>query len=357
MCTPRLFALLLFAVAGASAQPAANYRIETVAGKLDLGDGGSANQLLLAFPRGMTFDSDGNLYIADQSNNIVWRVTPDGVAARIAGNIVTESTGSGGPARNARLNFPPDVAADGAGNVYVVESVGNSVRRINPQGEIEDFAGTGEAGFGGDGGPATQAQLSFPSGVAAAADGTVYIADTGNNRIRCVAPDGTITTLAGDGRRGSEGDGGPAAAASLAGPNGIAADNAGNVLIADTGNFKIRRVNLNGGIETIAGNGTPGFGGDGGPATQASLASPEGVAPGPDGTVLIADSGNNRIREIRNGMINTIAGRGGFGFSGDGGQAIGAQFDRGRKHFRRDPEPPPSTADAHEPVGNDRGHH
>ena len=188
------------------------------------------------------------------------------------------------------------VAVDGAGNVYISDSGNERVRKVDTLGTITTIAGDGTAGFGGDGGPATTAQLNFPYGVAVDGAGNVYIAERSNHRIRKVDTSGTITTIAGDGTFGSSGDGGPATAAQLANPSGVAVDSAGNVYIADLGTNRIRKVDTSGTITTIAGDGTKGFGGDGGPATAAQLNSPFGLVAGSAGMVYIADTFNNLIR-------------------------------------------------------------
>jgi streptogramin lyase len=198
------------------------------------------------------------------------------------------------------------------------------IRRVDAvTGVITTVAGNGASGFSGDGGPATAANLSGPFGVAVDAAGNVLIADQNNARIRRVdAVTGVITTVAGNGAGGFSGDGGPATAASLSNPVGVAVDAAGNVLIADRSNQRIRRVDaVTGVITTAAGNGASGFSGDGGPATAASLSSPWGVAVDAAGNVLIADQSNSRIRRVDavTGVITTVAGNGTFGFSGDGG--------------------------------------
>jgi len=189
-------------------------------------------------------------------------------------------------------------------------------------------AGTRELGYGGDGGPALRAALNNPRGAVALPDGGFLIADTGNDRVRRVGINGMITTVAGNGVDGFSGDGGPATAAQLSGPFGVAPMPDGGFLIVDISNERIRRVFPDGRIETVAGNGTKGFSGDGGSATAASLAYPHGVAALPGGGFLIADTYNNRIRMVdANGVITTIVGSGTEGFGGDGGPAIAAQLD------------------------------
>src|SRR5262249_8824576 len=213
-----------------------------------------------------------------------------------AGNGSYGFSGDGGPATQAQLGFPAKVAVAPDGSLYIADLL--NIRRVGPDGLITTAAGNGTFGYSGDGGPALQAQLRFPIGVAVAPDGSLYIADTYNNRIRRVAPDGLITTVAGNGTNGSGGDGGPAIQAQLNEPFGIAVGPDGSLYIAERQNSRIRRVSPDGIITTIVGDGTFGYSGDSGPAFQAHLDSPYDVAIGPDGSLYIADVGNNRIRRV-----------------------------------------------------------
>jgi len=225
--------------------------------------------------------------------------------ATLAGTGVAGFSGDGGPAAAAQLSAPGGIAKvpysfPGADDLYVADTGNNRVRVIR-QGVISTFAGNGTAGFSGDGGPATQAALSGPLDIALAPDRVaLYIADTGNNRVRRVAPDGTITTVAGNGSAGFSGDGGPATQAALNAPSGVAVDPGGNLYIADTANHRVRRVAPDGTITTVAGSDTATAVGDGGPAGQARLVSPWGLAADADGNLYIADQGDNRVREIFN---------------------------------------------------------
>ena len=207
-------------------------------------------------------------------------------------------SGDGGPAEQARLWNPSGVAVDGSGNLFIADQDNQRIRRVDRTGTITTVAGTGRRGFSGDGGPAEQAQLAFPSGVAVDGVGNLFIADRFNQRIRKVDRTGTITTVAGTGEEGFSGDGGPAEQARLASPFGVAVDGAGNLFIADFGNHRIRRVDRAGTITTVAGTGERGFSGDGGPAEQAQLASPFGVAVDGAGNLFIADTDNDRIRKL-----------------------------------------------------------
>jgi sugar lactone lactonase YvrE len=277
-------------------------------------------------------DTAGNLYIADSSNNRVRKVSTSGTITTVAGNGSSGHWGDGGTATNAGLASPWGVAVDAAGNLYIADSDNHRVRKVSMSGTITTVAGSGTTGYSGggysgDGGPATGATLNNPYGVAVDTSGSLYIADTYNSRVRKVSTSGTITTIAGSTTQGLSGDGGPATDAGLAFPYGVAVDSAGNVYIADTDNHRVRKVSTSGTITTIAGSGTTGYSGggysgDGGPATSARLFNPYGVAVDAAGNVYIADTDNSRVREVSTlGTITTIAGTGSFGLSGDGGRA------------------------------------
>ena len=303
--------------------------ITTIAGGGGFGeDGGPATQVLLNLPYGVAVDGTGNLYIADTNSDRIRKVDSTGTITTIAGTGERGFSGDGGPATQASLNSPFGVAVDGAGNLYIADQYNNRIRRVDSTGTITTIAGTEERGFGGDGGPATQAPLFLPTGVAVDVEGNLYIADQYNHRIRRVDSTGTITTIAGTGERRFGGDGGPAIRAQLDAPSGVAVDGAGNLYIADASNHRIRKVDSIGTITTIAGTGEQGFGGNGGPASQAHLFFPTGVAVDSAGNLYIADVGNHRIRKVDStGTITTIAGTGERGFSGDDGPAIQAQLD------------------------------
>jgi hypothetical protein len=225
------------------------------------------------------------------------------------------------------LMRPSGVAYDAAGDLFIADTARNQVFEISVGGAVTVVAGNGTQGFSGDGGPATAAELNAPMSVAVTADGTLYIADTGNQRIRAVQG-GNITTFAGSGARGFAGDGGPATAAALNQPVAVTLDPSGALLICDQGNERVRRIST-GQIATIAGNGVQGFAGDGGLATAAELNEPSGIAATVDGRIFIADTNNQRIRVVgSNGTISTFAGTGVAGILGDGGPASAAQLDR-----------------------------
>ncbi len=285
------------------------------------GDNGPAISAQLYGPWGVAIDSAGNLYIADSYNSRIRKVT-NGVITTVAGNAACCFSGDNGPAASAQLYGSHGVAAGPDGSVYIADSSNNRIRKVT-NGVITTVAGNGTAGFSGDNGPAASAQLTDPEGVAVDSAGNLYIADTGYSRVRKVT-NGVITTVAGGGA--TLGDNGPATSAQLYSPKGVAVDSAGNLYIADTYNQRIRKVS-NGVITTVAGTGTHGpSSGDNNPATSASLFSPTGVAVDSAGNLYIADTGNSRVRKLSNGVITTVAGTGGYGFSGDNGLATSAQL-------------------------------
>jgi sugar lactone lactonase YvrE len=273
------------------------------------GDGGLATASQLSLPLGITVGSNGDLFIADMFNSRVRKVTTDGVISTVAGTVFGFA-GDGGPATSAALKYPKSMAVDANGNLFIADSYDYRIRKVTAGGIITTVAGTGTSGFSGDGGPATSAKIN-PQGVAVDADGNLFIADGNNNRIRKVGVNGIITTVAGDGTSGFGGDDGPAILAQLSNPSGIAVDQNGNLFIADSANDRIRKVSSNGIITIVAGNGIPGFGGDGGSAVSAQLAEPVDVAVDGSGSLFIADSANYRVRMVTQaGMISTVAGTG-----------------------------------------------
>jgi sugar lactone lactonase YvrE len=272
-------------------------------------------------PSGLFIDRAGVIFVAERRNHVIRRIEGNRVT-RLAGTGRSGFTGDGCCAAFVRLRFPEGLAADDAGNLFVADSGNHRVRRISPNGTIETVAGIGRPGYSGDGGPATEATIATPSAVALGPAGDIFIADYGNHRIRRIASDGTIETVAGNGESGFSGDGGLARLASLNGPYGIFVDGDGVLYIADSGNNRVRRVLSDGTIATIAGTGESGFGGDGGPATAGLLDSPQAVTTTPAGEVIINDEHNHRIRKILPaGMIVTIAGNGEPRLCGDGGPA------------------------------------
>jgi len=291
------------------------------------GDGGAATSAQLGTYLHIAVDATGNLYIADNENHRIRKVATDGTISTFAGNGTQGFSGDGGAATSAQLNSPGGIAFDGAGNLYIAEQLGQRVRKVATDGTISTFAGNGVSDFSGDGGPAAAARLSFPMGVAADSAGNVYIADTSNSRIRKVGSDGKINTIVGNGTQGYAGDNGAALNAQLSGPSAIKLDRTGNLYIADTSNHRVRKVTADGNIATIAGTGAQGYSGDGGAATDAQLLLPSGLAFNPLGELNIADWYANSVRKIAaNGVIDRIAGSGGGnrGFGGDNGPAIDA---------------------------------
>ena len=326
-----LLAALLTSPAFAQQTQAPQFTISTIAGTGKAGfsgDGGPAVKATLSNPLGLTLDVAGNLYFADFYNNRVRRISPDGTITTYVGDGIYAFSGDGGSAINASLQQPNTVATDSIGNLYVGD-FGNHVRKITPSGTITTVAGNGTRGYTGDGGGATSAEIDFPGGLALDAAGNLLISsgDDGNgdlSAIRKVAPNGMITTVAGNGIPGYSGDGGPAVNATVNLPTGLAIAPNGDLYFADQLNHRIRKIS-NGIITTIAGNGTAGFSGDGGPATAAELDRPTGICFDSAGNLYIADRQNNRVRVVlSDGMIATVAGNGVSGASGDGGLALDA---------------------------------
>jgi uncharacterized protein (TIGR03437 family) len=301
----------------------------------DQGDGGKAIDAVLFIPDRMVWDSAGNLYIADANNNRVRKVTPSGIISTIAGNGSSIVSGDGGAAISAGIDGPAALAVDSSGNLFIATD--NQIREVDTHGNINTVVNTTDAaGFSGDGAAATAALLNNPTGLAFDSGGNLYISDSYNHRIRKVSG-GNITTIAGSGPTCSNpcnngsftGDGGPATSATLSYPWDVTFDSSGNLLIADNGNNRIRLVDADGNIGTVAGSGTSsGYTGDLGPATSALLDAPTGVAADSSGNFYIADDNNNVVRTVDAfGVISTIAGTNTIGFSGDGGPAGSAELN------------------------------
>jgi hypothetical protein len=290
------------------------------------GDSGPARSAALNRPIGIAWLGDGSVLVADFHNHRVRRISPGGVISTVAGTGTAGFSGDGGAATSARLNAPTDVDPTPDGGFLIADLGNRRVRKVSPSGTISTVAGNGQEGSTGNGGPASSARLVAPAGVASTPAGGFLIADAGGNRVRAVAPGGTISTAAGGGE-GAIGDGGPATSASLAAPAGIAVLPDGGFVVAEYEASRVRRVSPGGTITRLAGTGSPGSSGDGGAATAARVDHPVGVAPTSDGGVLIGDSGNHRIRKVMpNGTIATVAGRGQSGYAGDGGPATEARL-------------------------------
>jgi sugar lactone lactonase YvrE len=317
------------AVAGASGVPRAG-TITTIAGTGkpgETGDGGPATGARLFNPNDVAVDKQGNVYIADWGSCRVRRVSPNGTISTFAGQDPSpcQVSGDGGPATSARIDLAAGVAVDRQGNVYI--AAGGRVRKVSTTGTISTFAGgdTGRNGSLGDGGPATSARLLVPWGVAVDGQGNVYIADSRDYRVRKVSPGGTITTFAGTGKYvGPVGDGGRATSARLINPTAVAVDGKGNVYITESGSGsdRVRKVSRSGTISTVAGGGTSL--GKGGRATSAHLEHPYGVTVDGKGNIYVT-TGSRIYKVNTRGMIRTYVGTGVNGFSGDGSLAASAK--------------------------------
>ena len=303
----------------------------------DLGDGGPATDATFSsHPMRVTGDHAGSLFVADAHHARIRRInTVTGIIDTVAGCGVEGYSGDGGPAVHAQIASPHGTALDQEGNVYIADLKNDRIRKVDATtGIITTVAGTGEHGCSGDGGPATEAMLASPIAVFATADGDLYIADHRNSRIRRVdATTGVITTVAGTGEQDFHGDGGPATQAAISLPRDVALDADGSLYIADGANNRIRKVDPDGTITTVAGTGSTEFSGDGGPAHLANLSMPYSIALDREGNLYIVDTGNRRVRKLNasTGIITTVAGNGSYGFSGDGGPAIHAPLAVGRR--------------------------
>jgi uncharacterized protein YjdB len=272
------------------------------------GDGSAATAASLENPQGVAVDGSGNVFIAEGGGNRIRKVNTAGVISTIAGTGTGGYSGDGGSATAAEIWYPEGVAVDGAGNVYIADALNQRIRKVSTSGIMSTIAGDGSSGYSGDGGAATAATMKYPYNVAVDASGNVYFADDQNNRVRKINTAGIISTIAGNGTAGYSGDGGAATAAELQSPWGVAVDGSGNVYIGDWGNNRVRKVNAAGVITTLAGDGTGGYSGDGGAATAAELAAPWGVALDATGNVYIADYDNSRIRKVSASIAGAISG-------------------------------------------------
>ena len=308
-----------------------NFVISTIAGTGVYGtsaDGGPATLASLKAPNKVSMDNRGNLFIAETDANRVRMVSTAGIITTFAGALSSGFSGDNGPASSAMLYSPQSVAVDISGNVYIADQWNLRIRKVNSAGIITTFAGTGVAGATGNGGAATLATLAYPRDIFPDISGNVYIADSNNFMIRVVNSAGIISTLAGTGTMGGGGDGGAAGIAQVNNPYGVCADIFGNVFIAEQSGAKIRKIDSAGIITTFAGSGAAGYNGDGIAATTAQLYAPQGVFADLYGSVYIADRANYRLRKVSSaGIITTIAGTGTAGSLGDGGGATSSQLN------------------------------
>ena len=333
MTYTRTVYLAVFLPALCLAQAPPKFTITTLAGNTGAGfaDGtGSAAQF--SSPCQLAVDSAGNVYVADPGNSRIRKITPDGTVSTIAGNGTAGYAGDGKPPTQANISQPCGVAVNSGGDIFFSQgdNLDSAVRKAPASGTMSTVAGTPlGAGYSGDGQMATTAQVANPSGLALDSAGNLYIADSGNQRIRMISSKGIMSTIAGTGFPDRGGDGGPATSAQLNNPQGVAVDTAGNVYIADTNNHRVRKIATDGTISTVAGIGLAAttFSGDGGPATKAALYYPKDVAVDAANNLYIVDSFNNRIRVVTpDGTINTVAGSARSGSAGDGGSATSAQL-------------------------------
>ena len=292
------------------------------------GDGAAATAAQCYGPIGIAVDNTGNVYFTDQGNSVVRKVNTAGIISTVAGNDTAGYSGDGGAATLAKLNQPSSIAVDDTGNIFIADDVNNVIRKVNTTGIISTYAGDGTAGFLGDAGLATNAKLNSPKGVAVDHFGNLYIADANNNVVRKVTTNGFIYPFAGTGAAGFFGNDSAAVTAKLHLPTGVAVDALGRILIVDQLNNVVRRVNPGTGIITaFAGTGLYGYTGDGNYADLAKLSTPTEVSTDASGNVYIADYSNHVVRKVTSaGIISTIAGNGTSGYSGDGGPAIAAQL-------------------------------
>jgi hypothetical protein len=306
--------------------------ITTVAGNGTTGysgDGGPATSAQINAAAGLLKDGSGNLIFCDALGHNIRKISTSGIISTVAGNGSGGYSGDGGAATAAQMKDPCGVAIDAAGNIIVAEYLNQVIRKITPSGVISTIGGDGIAGYSGDGGPATAARFNGPEGICIDAAGNIYIGDGHNQRIRKINPAGIVTTIAGTGVSGYNGDGIPATAAQLSDPFGVVSDSIGNIFIADQDNNRIRKINTSGIISTVAGTGVAGYSGEGGPATAAQLRGPCGVyLRKKDHSIIIADRYNHIIRKVdSNGIITAFAGTGVAGYSGDGMAATSSKVN------------------------------
>jgi len=291
------------------------------------GDSGPATAAQLDVVCALASDAKGNIYIADSWNHRVRKIASNGVITTVAGTGQPGYAGDGGAATSAQLAYPRGLAVDAQGNLYIADSANSRIRKVAADGKISTVAGSGVAGYSGDGADAASAQLNYPRGLAVDGAGSLYIADSWNYRVRRVSLQGQISTAAGNGTYGSTGDAGQATAATLGFVQSLALDRQGNLYVSDVYNHSVRKIAANGVISTVIGGGF-GSAGDGGSAQSAQLKFPRGLGADSQGNLFVVDAGNHRVRMVSpSGTITTVAGTGTAGFSGDGGAASAAQLN------------------------------
>ena len=299
--------------------------ITTVAGTGTLGfdgDGGPATEAFIKNPTAVALDSQGNLYFCDAYNERIRKVDANGIISTVMGTGVTDPQDEDLPAIDTNLSLVYGIATDNEDNLYIISRGHGKIFKLGGDGVARRIVGSGGSGFAGDGGLAIHAKIQNPCHLVVDSGGTLYIADSGNRRIRKVTPDGIISTIAGTGEDGFSGDSGPALKAPIAFPSAIAVDEDGNLYVADFLNHRIRRVSTDGIMTTIAGTGEPEYNGDGRPALECSIGEPCGVAVDQSGYVYIGDQVNYRVRVVTpSGMMYTVAGTGVQGYTGGGGPA------------------------------------
>jgi trimeric autotransporter adhesin len=292
------------------------------------GDGIPATAANMLGPKGITVDKYGNVYICSSGDYRIRKVSITGIITTFAGNGTPGFSGDGGMASNAQISLPNGIALDNDDNLYICDSYNNRIRKVNTAGIISTVVGNGDKGYSGDGGQATEAKIWSPFTVTVDNDGNIYFVDNGNNRVRKVRTDGVITTIAGIGGAGYNGDNIAATAAMLNRPTGIARDNFGDIYVCDNANKRIRKIDNSGTITTVAGVGTSGYSGDNGPATDAKITSPMFLIFDNGNNMYFSDLNVNTLRKVsESGIITTIAGTPGLsGYSGDGGAATAARM-------------------------------
>ncbi len=295
------------------------------------GDGGSCAAAQLHTPAYITLDNFGNLFIVDFDNNVIRKINTLGIISTIAGNGIQGYGGDNGPATAANLSAPTGVACDRFGNLYIADWGNNLIRKVNSSGIITTVAGIagGVGGYSGDNGLAFAARLNEPAGITLDYSGNIYFSDLGNYRVRKINTDGVISTIAGNGTPGYSGDNGPATAAQFVYLGYLAVSSSDEVYVADWENRRVRKVSTLGIVTTVAGNGLVGNSGDDGAATNAKLNAPNAVNFDDSGNYYISDNLAHVIRKVNpSGIISTVVGNGTMGFSGDGGPATAAQLNR-----------------------------